>query len=126
MTQGTARPPAAQDPADYRLDVETMRKSARLLLTADAEPRTAAELRKLTARLRGHVAVAVPDVETLALALPEDDVPRACALACVGEARQRFNQLSGGDTVTAQLDLARGLAHVVNALMDHYENLGGS
>ncbi|MFD7608768.1 DUF6415 family natural product biosynthesis protein [Streptomyces mirabilis] len=126
MTQRTVQPPPAQDQGQHPLDVETMRKGARRLLAADVEPPTAAaELRLLTAQLRGHVAAAAPDVETLALALPEEDVPRACALACVGEARQRFHQ-QPDDTLDARLALAQGLAHVVNALADHYENLGGS
>jgi hypothetical protein len=102
-----------------------MRKSARRLLAEDSEPPTAEELDTLTLLLRGHVMVAVPDVETLAQGLSEDDVPRACALACVGEARMRLN-LEPGHGLPAGIAHAQRLARSVNALCDHYENLSGS
>lgn len=34
--------------------------------------------------------VAIPEVEAAAFRLGKDDIPRACALACVGEARMRL------------------------------------
>ncbi|WP_079064928.1 DUF6415 family natural product biosynthesis protein [Streptomyces olivochromogenes] len=125
MTQRTVQPPPVQGQGHHPLDVDTMREGARRLLVEDAEPLTADELSTLTAQLRGHVAVAVPDVETMALALPEDDVPRACALACVGEARMRLS-LEPGPGLPAGIAHAQRLARSVNALVDHYENLSGS
>jgi hypothetical protein len=101
-----------------------MRACARRLLADDAELPTVAELETLTLQLRGHVMLAVPEVETAAGTLPRDDVPRACALACVGEARMRLN-LESGHGLPAQVAHAQRLARSVNALCDHYENLGG-
>ncbi|MGW0842632.1 DUF6415 family natural product biosynthesis protein [Streptomyces sp. NPDC002787] len=104
------------------LDIETMRLTARRLLAEDAEPPTLDELETLTLQLRGHIMVAVPDVAAAAGRLPEDDVPRACALACVGEARMRLG-LEPGATLPTGIAHAQRLARSVNALCDHHENL---
>ncbi|MFM9698878.1 DUF6415 family natural product biosynthesis protein [Streptomyces europaeiscabiei] len=104
------------------LDIETMRDTARRLLDEDAEPPTPDELETLTLQLRGHILVAVPEVEAAAGPLPEEDVPRACALACVGEARMRL-VLEAGPTLPAGIAHAQRLARSVNVLCDHHENL---
>jgi hypothetical protein len=101
-----------------------MRESARRLLADDAEPPSPEELEILTLTLRGHIMLAIPEVEIAAGRLPEDDIPRACALACVGEARMRLN-LEPGRTLPAGIAHAQRLARSVNALCDHLENLGG-
>jgi hypothetical protein len=124
MSQRTVRPPTAEEHEPYPLDVKTMRDAVRRLLAPDAVPPTTEELHTLTVQLRSHVALAVPEVETLAHALPETDVPRACAFACTGEARFLFTRLAD-ESASGPLTLARHLARVVNALCDHYENLGG-
>jgi hypothetical protein len=100
-----------------------MRETARRLLAEDAELPTAGELETLTLTLRGHIMLRVPEVEIAAGRLPEDDIPRACALACVGEARMRLN-LEPGRTLPAGIAHAQRLARSVNALVDHVENLG--
>lgn len=107
------------------LDIETMRGSARRLLAEDAELPTADELKTLTLALRGHMMLLIPDVEDAAQALPEDDIPRACALACVGEARMRLG-LEPGATLPGGIAHAQRLARSVNALCDHVENLEGA
>ncbi|MER6377642.1 DUF6415 family natural product biosynthesis protein [Streptomyces mirabilis] len=124
MTQRTVQPPPVQGQGHHPLDVDTMREGARRLLAEDAELPTADELETLTLQLRGHIMLAVPEIETAAGRLPTDDVPRACALACVGEARMRLN-LEPGHTLPAGIAHAQRLARSVNALVDHYENLGG-
>ena len=124
MSQRTVQPPAAEGRDHRPLDVDTMRASARRLLADDAEPPTVEELETLTLQLRGHIMVAIPEVETAASRLPTDDVPRACALACAGEARMRLG-LEPGRTLPAGIAHAQRLARSVNALVDHYENLGG-
>ncbi|GGX94790.1 DUF6415 family natural product biosynthesis protein [Streptomyces anandii] len=124
MATSTSQPPPTQGRDHRPLDVETMRACARRLLADDAELPTVEELETLTLQLRGHVMLAVPEVEMAAGALPRDDVPRACALACVGEARMRLN-LEPGHALPAQVAHAQRLARSVNALCDHYENLGG-
>ncbi|MCX4608881.1 MULTISPECIES: DUF6415 family natural product biosynthesis protein [Streptomyces] len=117
MTQRTGGPEALP------LDVETMRETARRLLAEDAELPTAGELETLTLTLRGHMMLLVPAVEDAARPLPEDDIPRACALACVGEARMRLGLEPGRSLPQAVADALR-LARSVNALVDHVVNLG--
>lgn len=119
MTQRTAGPKALP------LDLDTMRKTARRLLGEDAELPTEAELETLTLTLRGHMMLLVPAVEDAARPLPEDDMPRACAMACVGEARMRLG-LAPGRTLPAAVAHAQRLGRSVNALCDHVENLKGT
>lgn len=123
MTQRTAQPPGTQrDPRP--LDMETMRASARRLLADDAELPTFEELEILTLRLRGHMMLVIPEVEMAAGRQPKDDIPRYCALACVGEARMRLN-LEAGHGLPAGIAYAKRLCRALNALCDHYENLAG-
>lgn len=117
MTQRTAQP---TDPRP--VDMETMRAATRRLLAEDAELPAFAELDTLTLRLRGHMMLIIPEVEMAAGRLPKDDIPRYCALACVGEARMRLN-LTAGRGLPAGIAHARRLSRSLNALCDHYENL---
>ncbi|WP_329334679.1 DUF6415 family natural product biosynthesis protein [Streptomyces sp. NBC_01352] len=122
MTEATAPSAAVAEPDG--LDLETMRESARRLLADDAELPTPEELETLTLLLRGHMMLLIPAVEDAARLLPEDAVPRACALACVGEARMRLG-LEPGRTLPAGIAHAQRLARSVNALCDHAVNLDG-
>lgn len=99
-----------------------MRSAVRRLLAADAQPPSFAKLETLTLQLRGHIALLIPEVEAAADRLPKDDVPRYCALACVGEARGKLSQQArpGAGGGAAHV---RRLARVLNALCDHYETL---
>ncbi|MFE5367984.1 DUF6415 family natural product biosynthesis protein [Streptomyces mirabilis] len=124
MQQGTALPDGAAEGDVRPLDIATMRDSARRLLAEDAEPPMPEELSTLTLTLRGHMMLLIPAVEDATRGLPKDDIPRACALACVGEARMRLN-LEPGRTLPAGIAHAQRLARSVNALCDHVENLGG-
>ncbi|MER5397568.1 DUF6415 family natural product biosynthesis protein [Streptomyces sp. NPDC002599] len=112
-------------PGALPLDLETMRNTARRLLAEDAELPTSEELETLTLTLRGHMMLLVPEVEIAAGRLPEDDVPRACALACIGEARMRLGT-EPGPTLPAAVAHAQRLARSVNALCDHVVNLDGA
>lgn len=107
------------------VDLETMRATARRLLAETAEPPMPDELATLTLQLRGHIMLTIPEVEAAAGRLPKDDIPRACALACIGEARIRLG-LEPGRTLPAGIAHAQRLARSVAALCDHYENLGGT
>ncbi|WP_405591250.1 DUF6415 family natural product biosynthesis protein [Streptomyces sp. NBC_01092] len=122
MTEVTAPPPPVAEALP--LDLETMRETARRLLAPDAELPTTEELETLTLLLRGHMMLLIPAVEDAARPLPEDDVPRACALACVGEARMRLG-LEPGRTLPAGIAHAQRLSRSVNALCDHVVNLDG-
>ncbi|MGV9593570.1 DUF6415 family natural product biosynthesis protein [Streptomyces tendae] len=102
-----------------------MRATSRLLLAQDAEPPSPQDLETLTLRVRGYVMLAIPVVEAAALTWPEDDVPRSCALACIGgEARMRL-RLEPGRNLSAGIRHAQRLARSVNALCDHYRTAGG-
>lgn len=103
-------------------DIETMRESARILLAEDAEPPALDELDTLVLALRGHIHLLIPEVATAAGREPKDSIPRYCALACLGEARNKL-RLGADGTLPIRLSAARKLARVVNALCDHYENL---
>ncbi|MGW2939142.1 DUF6415 family natural product biosynthesis protein [Streptomyces sp. NPDC001156] len=56
--------------------------------------------------------------------LPEDDVPRHCALACIGESRVKL-RATVGDGPDRAVAYARRLARSLTALCDHYEALTG-
>jgi hypothetical protein len=107
-------------------DLEMMRESAGIVLgpgsAPEAIPPVGDELDTLTAALRGHIELLSPEVEQAAERLPENSPTRACALACVGEARGklrapelRFAALAGG------VMYARRLARVLDALCNHYD-----
>lgn len=107
--------------------IDTMREIVDLLLDPDAVPgRTLAptpgELETLTLQLRGHLALMLPEVEETAKRLPRQSIPRYCALACIGEARERLRaeptKRFGGPA-----GHARRLARTLNALCDHWEAL---
>ncbi|MGV9705282.1 DUF6415 family natural product biosynthesis protein [Streptomyces sp. NPDC003483] len=98
-----------------------MRDAVRRLLGESAPP-APEHLATLTLRIRGHIQLLMPEVQRVADGLPEDDVPRYCALACLGEARRRLSLQAGG-SLSRDLAHARRLARVLNALCDHHENL---
>ncbi|MGW4519164.1 DUF6415 family natural product biosynthesis protein [Streptomyces sp. NPDC004393] len=82
------------------------------------------ELAGLTGLLRGHMQLIIPEVEGAAGKLPEDDVPRYCALACIGEAHAKLRATTGAGPHRAAAH-ARKLARSLMALCDHYEALTG-
>ncbi|MFJ2718983.1 DUF6415 family natural product biosynthesis protein [Streptomyces sp. NPDC088353] len=122
MRNATTPAPAEAERAPYRPDITTMRATARRLLADGTEPPTPDELSTLALLLRGHINTLVPAVEMAARGLPKDDVPRACAMACIGEARMRM-RMGDGDNAAVRLAVAVRLARSVNALADHLENL---
>lgn len=128
MAHRTAPLPATTEQHRLPPDVETMREVIDRLLDPDAVPETLppapGELETLTVQIRGHLALLLPEVEETAKKLPRQSIPRFCALACVGEARQRlraeptprFGGIPGH---------ARRLARTLNAVVDHWEALAG-
>ncbi|MGW5433831.1 DUF6415 family natural product biosynthesis protein [Streptomyces sp. NPDC004059] len=101
-----------------------MREGARWLPTTGAAPVCAEELETLRLQLRGHIRLLIPAVEQAASRLPKDDIPRACALACCGEAGMRL-RLGPGDNIIHRTAMVQKLSRSVLALCDHYENLVG-
>lgn len=105
-------------------DIAMMRENAGLLLVPDGEPPAGEKLHALTAFLRGQMDLIIPEVEMAAAALPSDDIPRYCALACAGEGRERL-RARPSPAPGGALAYARRLARSLNALCDHYEALTG-
>ncbi|WP_406100795.1 DUF6415 family natural product biosynthesis protein [Streptomyces canus] len=107
-------------------DIDTMREIVDRLLDPDAVPQALppapGELETLTLQLRGHLELLLPEVEETAKRLPRQSIPRYCALACIGEARERLRseptRRYGGPA-----GHARRLARTLNALCDHWEAL---
>ncbi|MEU4172160.1 DUF6415 family natural product biosynthesis protein [Streptomyces sp. NPDC026665] len=120
--QTTAREPSAEEAGGCPPDIATMRSSVRRFLAEDALPPSAHELETLTLRLRGHMQLLIPEVEQAIASLPKDDVPRYCALACIGEARRKLD-ITPQPGVSSGVAHARRLARSLNALCDHFENL---
>ncbi|WP_327430558.1 DUF6415 family natural product biosynthesis protein [Streptomyces sp. NBC_01236] len=113
-----------QASATGQVDVQVMREAVILLLVPGPEAPAGVELATLTATVRGYMEFIGPEVEIAAGKLPKDDIPRYCALACVGEARNklRAHAAPGPDGAYAH---AKRLARSLAALCDHYEALTG-
>lgn len=126
MTRATAAAPstAVHAPTDP-LDIETMRASVRRALGSAPSEIEARQMDVLALALRGHMEVLIPEVEALAGRQPKDSIPRHCALACVGEARRKL-RIGNGLTMPVRGAVVQKPARSVNALADHYENLGGA
>ncbi|MFJ4622086.1 DUF6415 family natural product biosynthesis protein [Streptomyces sp. NPDC088812] len=111
------------------VDIATMRETVRALLLADGAsvtpPPSGARLETLTATLRGHLELLIPEVEQAVGRLDKQSSARHCALACLGDARLRLR-----DEPTTRyhgpIGHARRLARALNALCEHYEQLSGS
>ncbi|MFE2969938.1 DUF6415 family natural product biosynthesis protein [Streptomyces sp. NPDC059340] len=106
------------------VDVAMMRENIGRLLLPDGEAPSDAELATLTSLLRGHMELITPEIEAAAAKLHKDDIPRYCALACVGEARGKLRAMPGAGAHGA-LAYARKLSRSLAALCDHYEALTG-
>ncbi len=126
MAHTPARPLTAAEQALAPPVLQTMRESALRALgpddAPDAPPLSAAIVNTLALALRGHLEVLVPEVERAAGPRPKS-IPSYCALACAGEARRKLGVTPGTD-LEAQLAHARRLARSLNAIADHYEQLG--
>ncbi|MER5601532.1 DUF6415 family natural product biosynthesis protein [Streptomyces sp. NPDC002265] len=122
MPQRTAASPGAAE--QHPADIETMRDTARRALDLE-DVLPADDMLTLTEQLRGHLRLMVPEVEAMAARQGKESIPRACALACVGEARMKLT-LQSGPGMSREAALARRLARVLNALCDHYQNLGSA
>lgn len=103
-----------------------MRAVVDRLLDPDAAPEALPpapdEIETLTLQLRGHLALLLPEVEDTANRLPRSSIPRYCALACIGEARERL-RTEPTPRYGGPVGHARRLARTLNALADHWEAL---
>ncbi|MFE2266606.1 DUF6415 family natural product biosynthesis protein [Streptomyces griseosporeus] len=108
------------------VDLTTMRETVGILLDPKGAPAgptpSGAGLEILTATLRGHLGVLMPEVERLMAMLPKSSSLRYCALACLGEARNRL-RAEPSPRYGGPAGHARRLARVLDALCDHHEHL---
>jgi len=127
MQQRTSPPtPAATTGHDPRpADVAVMRETARRLLSIGEVPPLVEDVAELSAMLRGHVELLVPEIEALLPGFPVGDVPAAIARVGAEEASRRLNAPQGPGTDAAYRQ-AKKLAMSVFSLCDHYENLRGA
>jgi hypothetical protein len=114
--------PVQAGDATQPVDIETMRHSISRLLGPDAQPPAGDTLTTLQQLLRGHMHLLIPEVEHAALQRDKDDVPRYCALVCIGEARGKLRVPARPGEHHA-LPHARRLARGLAALCDRYEAL---
>ncbi|MFF0191151.1 DUF6415 family natural product biosynthesis protein [Streptomyces sp. NPDC005244] len=122
-TEGTVTPDSpCEATATNAVDVLVMRQTIALVLPAEDELPPGLDVGTLTETLRGHMELIVPEVETKALALHKEDIPRYCALACVSEANGKLRARAGQGAYAA-LVFARKLARSLATLCDHYETL---
>lgn len=105
----------------HSVDVESMRTAIAELLGPEPATLGPDVLDLRLTSLRGDIQLLMPEVERAALAQPPNDIPRYCALACVGEARMKLSLHARG--ATPGMPYARRLARVLRALLDHYESL---
>ncbi|MFE7273055.1 DUF6415 family natural product biosynthesis protein [Streptomyces sp. NPDC057623] len=117
-------------PAAWPMDIATMRDTVNRLLDPDSAPQAfppaGDELTTLTATVRGHLEVLVPDVEAAARAqLKPGSSPKSTILQCAWDARSRMEAEPSSKT-GGPVAHARRLARSLNALCDHYEQLTGS
>jgi hypothetical protein len=115
---------AASTHASLPVDVETMRETTTRLLADDAELPTPDGLRDLILLCRGHLMLLIPEVEQAAHVLPDDDWHKIEALAGIAQARRRLD-LVPDVRLPAEAAHAKRLAHSVDCLLAHLENLGG-
>ncbi|MET8824806.1 DUF6415 family natural product biosynthesis protein [Streptomyces sp. NPDC004610] len=105
------------------LDITTMRRAVQRLLGPAADPPGEHDIDTLTLQLRGHIMLVIPEIERLAATLPAEDIPRACAVEGVAEARRRLDAQPRSTVLPAGIAHAQRLARSVRALCDHYETL---
>ncbi|GGS74039.1 hypothetical protein GCM10010206_40560 [Streptomyces cinerochromogenes] len=109
------------------VDIPTMRETVTKLLGPADGPGAltpAAEgLDLLTALLRGHLELLIPEVAEKAGQLPKDSIPRYCAEVCIGEAQGKL-RATPGPGPSGAVAYARRLARALKTLCDHYEELG--
>ena len=124
MPGALPRTPTALEttPGTELVDIDMMRHSISHLLGPDAQPPAGEMLATLQLLLRGHMQLLIPEVEQAALQRDKDDVPRYCALVCVGEAHGKLRVPARPGEHHA-LAHARRLARSLAALCDHYEAL---
>lgn len=127
MATNTIHPPASEATDQAPPDIETMRDTVDRLLDPDATlgvlPPTASEVDTLTRTMRGQLELLIPEIESAVRGRPEN-VAEYCALACVGEAREKL-RIQAQPGYESSVAYARRLARALCALCDHYERLIG-
>ncbi|WP_145968888.1 DUF6415 family natural product biosynthesis protein [Streptomyces hyaluromycini] len=126
MRQTTAHPPMAEEQDQAPPDIDTMRETIDLLLGPDDGPDglpPVVDLALLTAAVRGHLELLLPEVERLAGQLPRHKT--YYAFACVSEARRELG-IEAGPELEHRVVRARRLARALSAVCNEHERLQGA
>ncbi|MEU8906944.1 DUF6415 family natural product biosynthesis protein [Streptomyces mirabilis] len=115
------RPDAARLP----IDTAVLRADTAEILGPEPVLPRYERVQQLAFTYRGSILLLIPIVEKLSHDLPGDDIRGRCALAGIGEARRRINEI---EAVGLAGEVRRGqrLARAVLALCDHYDTLTGA
>ncbi len=116
--------PVEQTTGTEPVDTTTMRETAARVLGPESEtdaPLPAHEnLDILIGQLR-DLELFIPEVEKMLIRMSKEGTARYCASACAGEARGKLTARPGRGP-DGEVEYARRLARVVQALLDHSEN----
>jgi hypothetical protein len=122
LEQTMNRSPAPHD--QRTLDLAAMRTATVELLGGDAVLPRWEVVQSLAHLYRRDILLLIPAVEDLAARQPKDDVRASVALAAVGEARRRLDEIEAIG-LGGEVERTRRLGRSVLALCDHLEALDG-
>lgn len=107
------------------LDIDSMRATAGVVLAGEADLPRYDDLGHRLSLLRGHLALLVPEAESLALSLPDEHAARILVVAAVENIRVQLG-IGPGPGLVSAVQHAKSLARELQTLCDHYVALNGS
>lgn len=114
----------AQSEADTQLDVAAMRQGAAVLLDEKAPLIRYEDLQANERRYRDNLTWLLREVDAAMAGRPEDDVQAKVAMAGIGEALRRLEEIEAVG-LAGEVRRVRRLARSVVSLCDHYGTLTG-
>ncbi|MEV4033380.1 DUF6415 family natural product biosynthesis protein [Streptomyces umbrinus] len=114
----------AQSEAETQLDVAAMRRGASALLDENAPLIRYEDLKASEHRYRDNLAWLLREVDAAIAGRPEDDVQAKVAMAGMGEALRRLEEIEAVG-LAGEVRRVRRLARSVVSLCDHYGTLTG-
>lgn len=114
------RPEAASRP----IDTAVLRADTAEILGPEPVLPRYERVQHLAFTYRGSILLLIPIVEKLSYGLDGDDIRGRCALAGIGEARRRLDEIEAVG-LAGEVRRAQRLARAVLALCDHYDILTG-
>ncbi|MET7776349.1 DUF6415 family natural product biosynthesis protein [Streptomyces mirabilis] len=115
-----ARPEATRRP----IDTAVLRADTAEILGPEPVLPRYERVQHLAFTYRGSILLLIPIVEKLSHDLPGDEIRGRCALAGIGEARRRLDEIEAVG-LAGEVRRIQRLARAVLALCDHYDSLTG-